>query len=239
MVDGDGSDLEDFGPMPDIALRPDLVAAQSAAWRHVTSPGASWSAAERRAIAQVALAALDDSDPVPPWVSPTQAGRAVPGADVLTGIVIDAVYRVARHAGSLTEDWYAAQLEQGIDAHAYVEMVGVVCGVAAVDAFYRAIGLPRPALPAPSDGPARGGHPDVEPATLNWVPVVPPADEVAAVVQGLSAAPDENANVRRLAAAQYIPFDEMADLAWNRGTLSRSDMELVAARLSRVRECFF
>jgi len=31
----------------------------------------------------------------------------------------------------------------------------------------------------------------------------------------------------------------MGELGWNRGTLSRSDMELVAARLSAVRECFY
>ncbi len=59
-------------------VRPDLLAAQAAAWRHVTSPGASWTGAERRAIAQTAIAALDDTDPLPPWVSPTSVGRSMP-----------------------------------------------------------------------------------------------------------------------------------------------------------------
>jgi len=58
-------------------------------------------------------------------------------------------------------------------------------------------------------------------------------------VQGLSAAPAEWDNVKQLAAAQYVPVDEMGELAWSRGTLSRADMEFVAARLSAARECFY
>ena len=58
-------------------------------------------------------------------------------------------------------------------------------------------------------------------------------------MQGLSAAPPEWDNVAQLSAAQYIPVDEMGELAWTRGTLSRAETELVAARLSAARECFY
>jgi hypothetical protein len=221
------------------STRPDLTAAQVAAWRHVTSPGASWSAAQRAAIAQTALDALDDTDPLAPWVSPSHVGRRMPGTAVLPVLVADAVYRIARHAASLTESWYQAQLAQGIDPIAYVELVGVVCVVAAVDGYFRATARDRPPLPPPTDGAPHGRHPRVEAATLNWVPVAAPADREAAVVQGLSAAPGERDMVMQLAAAQYIPFDEMDELGWSRGTLSRGEMELVAARLSAARECFY
>ena len=220
-------------------LRPDLVAAQRAAWQSVTSPGASWSGAERAAIAATALAALDDAEPLAPWVSPTQARRALPGTELLPDVVVDAVYRIARHASSLTDAWYRTQIEQGIHPVAYVELVAVVSAVAAVDGFHRAAGLERPPLPPTTEGAPHGRHPEVEAATLNWVVVAAPADRAAAVVQGLSAAPDDFAVVRQLAAAQYIPFDEMGELGWSRGTLSRGEMELVAARLSTARECFY
>lgn len=228
--------------MAELTIRPDLLEAQQSAWRQVTAPGASFTGGERAAIAVVALAALDDPDPLPPWVSPTQAGRTFPGIPegvVLPDVVVDAAYRIARHASSLTESWYRDVLARGLDPIAYVELVGVLSAVAAVDGFYRAIGLPRPPLPAPLAGEPHRQHPAVEPATLNWVLVVPPADSVAAVVQGLSAAPAELDSVKRLAAVQYIPFDEMDDLSWNRGTLSRGETELVAARLSAARECFY
>jgi hypothetical protein len=190
-------------------------------------------------MAQVALAALDDTEALPPWESPTQTGRAMPGAELLPDAVVDAVYLIARHAATLTDDWYRTQLARGIDPFAYVEMVGVVVAVAAVDGFFRAVGLERPPLPPPVAGRPHGRHPEVEAATLNWVPVAVPADQQAAVVQGLSAAPAEWDNVKRLAAAQYVPVDEMGELAWSRGTLSRADMEFIAARLSAARECFY
>lgn len=225
--------------MNETPIRPDLVAAHTAAWRHVTSPGAMWTGGERAAIAETALAAMDDADPLLPWVSPSSAGRVLPGTGTLPDVVVDALYRLARHASSLTEGWYQSQLDLGIDPFAYVEMVGVVSAVAAVEGFFRSAGLERPPLPEPLDGSPHGRHPPVEPAMLNWVPVAAPADQNAAVVQGLSAVPAEWDNVCRLAAAQYIPVDEMRELGWNRGTLSRAEMELVAARLSAARECFY
>jgi hypothetical protein len=225
--------------MNTMEIRDDLAAAQAAAWRHVTTPGTCWSGAERAAMANVALAALDDPDPLPPWVTPSSAGRSMPGTEALPALVSDAVYRMSRHAATLTEEWYRTQIAAGIDPVAYVEMVGVVVAVAAVDGFARAAGSERPPLPPAVDGPPRREHPAVESATLNWVVVAAPADRSAAVVQGLSAVPEEFANLERLAAAQYIPMFEMDDHAWNRGTLSRPDMELVAARLSAARECFY
>jgi hypothetical protein len=77
------------------------------------------------------------------------------------------------------------------------------------------------------------------PATLNWVPVAAPADQTASVVQALSALPDEWDNLWRLAGAQYMSDRQMDDPLWNRGTLSRPQMELIAGRLSLIRECFF
>lgn len=225
--------------MSPAAIRPDLVGAHNHAWRSVTLPGASWTGVQRSAIAQIALAALDDPDPLVPWVSPSQAGRVMPFSEDLPDVVVDATYRIARHASSLTDAWYHAQIEHGIDPLAYVELVAVVCAVAAVDGFYRAAGLARPPLPSPVAGAPHRRHPPVQDATLNWVPVAVPADRDAAVVQGLSAAPDDMDTVRLLAAAQYIPFDEMGELGWSRGTLSRGEMELIAARLSRARECFY
>lgn len=220
-------------------IRADLADAQRAAWDHVTSPGSSWSSVERAAIARVVLAALDDDQVLAPWVTPSAVKRALPGADVLPVAVSDAVYRMARHASTLTEGWYSAQIELGIDPVAFVEIVGVVVAVAAVDGFFRAAGLDRPPLPEPDDRPAVGGHPPVESATLNWVPVASPADRFPAVVQALTAVPAEFEMLARLHAVQYIPMLEMGELGWSRGTLSRPEMEFVAARLSEARECFY
>jgi hypothetical protein len=97
-----------------------------------------------------------------------------------------------------------------------------------------------PELPPPLPG-LRSGRlaAQIVDARLNWVPVAAPADAVASVVQALSALPDEWANLWQLSEAQYMGDRQMDDPQWNRGTLSRPQMELVAARLSLLRECFF
>jgi hypothetical protein len=48
-------------------------------------------------------------------------------------------------------------------------------------------------------------------------------------------------NTWRMADAQYMPEPEMVDPAWQRrpGGLPRAQMELVAARVAQLRECFY
>jgi hypothetical protein len=74
-------------------IRAELAAAQAAAWAHVTSAGSCWSGAQRAAIARAALAALDDPDPLQPWVTPSAAGRPLPGTEAVPAVVADAAYR--------------------------------------------------------------------------------------------------------------------------------------------------
>jgi hypothetical protein len=195
---------------------------------HVASPGATLTAERRVQIAQVARAAYLDADPPPPWVRP------------YGDLALDVAHRLARHAGTITEEWYGQILAEDMDALEWVEIVGVVVATVPVMAFARAIGSSIPSIPGPALG-APTGHiaRPLATATLNWVPVAAPADQVASVVQALSALPDEWSNLWRLASAQYMSDTQMADPLWNRGTLSRAQMELVAARISLVRECFF
>lgn len=209
-------------------VRRDLAEAHKGSLAHVAAPGARFTGAERVRIAEAAVAAFLDADPPPPWARP----YGDPALDV--------AHRLARHAGTITEQWYEQMVAEGLHPLQWVEIVGVVVSVLPPVAFARAIGAPLPALPAPAPG-APTGHEahELAPATLNWVPVAAPADQVASVVQALSALPDEWHNLWRLAEAQYMSDRQMDDPLWNRGTLSRPQMELVAARLSLIRECFF
>jgi hypothetical protein len=121
-----------------------------------------------------------------------------------------------------------------------VELVALVCAVAAVESFRRSAGLPQWPLPAPAPGEPTGFvAAQLSAAALNWVPVAAPADERAAVVQAFSALPVDNGRIWAMADAQYIPDLEMVDPRWTRGTLTRPQMELVATRVAQIRECFF
>lgn len=210
------------------AIRTDLREAHERSLAHVAAPGARLTAAARVRVAEVAIAAYLDADPPPPW--------ARPYGDPL----LDAVHRLARHAGTLTEAWYEQLVADGVHPLDWVEAVGVVIATIPPVAFARAIGAPLPSLPTPVPGAPHGREAaELAPATLNWVPVAAPADRTASVVQALSALPDEYDNMWRLADSQYMSNEQMEDPRWNRGTLSRPQMELVAGRLSLIRECFF
>ena len=210
------------------AVRPDLLAAHSGSLAHVARPGARFDGATRVRLAEVAVAAYLAADPPPPW--------ARPYGDPL----LDAVHRLARHAGTLTQQWYEGLVSEGVHPLDWVEAVGVVVAVLPPVAFARAIGVPLPSTPPVVAGAPHGREAaELAPAALNWVPVAAPADRGAAVVQALSALPDEWHNMWQLAEAQYMSDQQMDDPCWSRGTLSRPQMELVAGRLSRLRECFY
>ncbi|MFM7044818.1 MAG: hypothetical protein ACKOYG_04615 [Ilumatobacteraceae bacterium] len=209
-------------------VRADLVMAHRRSLDHVVSAGPLFTGAERRRIAEVAAAAYLDDSPLPPWERP----HGDP--------VLDATRRLSRHAGTLTRDWYDSLVAELGDPLRWVEAVGIVCATLPVVAFARAVGLAQPALPDAVPGQPTGLQARVvEQASLNWVPVAAPADQVAPVVQALSALPSEWANLWQLAAAQYMSDRQMDDPRWTRGTLSRAQMELVAWRLALVRECHF
>lgn len=209
-------------------VRADLAAAHAVSLRHVATPGTHFTAQQRLRIAAVARDAYLDPDPSPPWVRPFAES------------VLDVAYRLARHAGTITEQWYEQIITDGMHPLEWVEVVGIVVATVPAVAFARAVGLPVPELPSPEPGEPHGRVADeLSPATLNWVPVAAPADRTASVVQALSALPDEWDNLWQLAAAQYMSDTQMADPLWNRGTLSRPQMELSAGRISRIRECFF
>jgi hypothetical protein len=223
-----------------LIVRDDLAEAHRLAWEHVAAPGTWWTGVERVELAGTALLAITDADPLPPWIGVTSterlgAGRAVPP------VADDVAYRLARHAGTMTRHVYDAAVAE-LGELPYVELCAIVSTVAAVAHFCRNIGVEVPPLPAPAGGlPTRQRPERLASARFNWVPVAEPADEVAAVVQAYTAVPAEHENTWRMGDAQYMPSDEMVKPDWTRrpGGLSRAQMELVAARLTKLRDCFY
>ena len=221
-------------------VRDDLVEAHRLAWEHVAAPGSWFTGAQRVELATTVLGAIADADPLPPWVAPSTIDR-LPAERVAPDAAHDAAYRLARHAGTVTEDVYR-RYGDALGELPYVELCALVSTVAAVAHFHRNVGMPMPSLPAALAGEPSGDVPErLEAATLNWVPVAAPADQVAAVVQAYSAVPGEWVNTWRMADAQYMPEPDMVHPDWSRrsGGLTRAQMELVAARVARLRDCFY
>jgi len=202
-----------------VPVRADLGAAFTAVWEHLATPGTWWTGSERVAIAAVARAARS-GDPLPEGPAP-----AATEAAALLG---SAPSRTSRA-------WLEGLLRDGLDVAAYVELVGVVARVTAVDGFHRALDLPLEPLPAARPGSPRREHPrpPARPGRA-WVPTVGPPT----IPRALSAVPDESAAVAALHGALYLAYDEMGEPDVRRA-LHRTQMELVAARTSACNECFY
>jgi hypothetical protein len=196
---------------------------------------------QRAELANTAIGAIRDVEPLPPWASVSAIEGRLPDDHTAPAIAHDATYRIARHAGTITEDLYQ-KVSGEIGPLPYVELVSIVSTVAAVTHFCRNIGVDLPPLPEPKLGDPTGDVPDdlVQPL-YNWVPVQAPADNLPAVVQAYTGVPGEFVNLWRMSDAQYMPGAEMIDPNWSRreGGLSRPQTELVAARVAQLRECFY
>jgi hypothetical protein len=221
-------------------IRDDLAEAYRLTWEHVTSPGSWWTGAQRLEIAETVLIAISDDLPLPPWVGVTTSDR-LPDERLVPDAAHDVAYRIARHASTMTRDVYRAAAD-AIGELPYVELCGIVSAVAATVHFHRNVGLELPPFPRALDGEPTGEQPaELADARYNWVPVQAPADQHPAVLQAYTSVPGELLNTWRLGTAQYMPAQEMIHADWTRraGGLTRAQMELVAARVAQLRECFY
>jgi hypothetical protein len=198
-------------------VRQDLVRAHNQAIAALSKPGTWWTGAQRRELAITAQLAISESEPVAPWVGVSTVANKLPASLTAPKIAHDVMYRISRHAATLTREWYE-KVTAEINPLAFVELCGIACTIAPVMAFRRSLGLP-----ALEVGPAESGQPSKD----------------AAVVQAFTAVPETNRVIWAMADAQYIPDKEMIDPNWTRGTLSRVQMELIATRVSQQRECFY
>lgn len=220
-------------------VRQDLVRAHNQAIAALSKPGTWWTGAQRRELAITAQLAISESEPVAPWVGVSTVANKLPASLTAPKIAHDVMYRISRHAATLTREWYE-KVTAEINPLAFVELCGIACTIAPVMAFRRSLGLPALEVgPADSGQPSNKEPDNIVAAQLNWVPVVGPADKDAAVVQAFTAVPETNRVIWAMADAQYIPDKEMVDPNWTRGTLSRVQMELIATRVSQQRECFY
>ena len=232
------------------AVRDDLTAAMAGVWERLGAPGATWTGAQRIGMARVARAALADPDPLAPWVKPSTVDRRVADTDVAPHVG-DAIYRLTRHAATLSEDWYRDTLAMAeMSPQQWVESIEIVIAVVAVDGFCTAAGLDTPELPQPQPGHPFGvGDVPSRAARHHWVPVLHLEDDadgywgamvvVAPVIRAMSAVPTSHQTMFELISTMYMDGPAMADMEWSRGTLDRRQIELVASRLAALRECFY
>lgn len=210
---------------------PALAAVEAAAVDQVlasiASAGPTLTGAERHTVALRSRQAMSDASNGRPANATAD--------DVVAGDPRDWLVDRITTAAATIRPVHVRQLDDtGLDAATYVEILGVVARLQAVDTFCFGLGAELPDLPDPVDGPPTGLVDADARLQGGWVPTVRPASPPNA----LSMLPAEHAAMHELHGALYLSTDAMADLDADRG-LHRTQMELVAARTSLLNECFF
>jgi len=235
------------GPDP---VRSDLADSYRRAWKHIAAPGTWLTGAERVAVADETRRARSCAlcRERKAALSPFAIEGEHDHAGALSPLIVDAIHRVTTDAARLTERWYRSLLGRGLTAEDYVEALGVTVLVISVDRFHHAMGLPLETLPTPLPGDPSRERPDGVVKGDAWVPMLNgkraaavaglPAPTAPFVIRALSLVPAELMAWQDVSAAQYLGPDMMIDFGSAR-SISRSQIELVAGRVSRLNDCFY
>jgi hypothetical protein len=236
-----------------VPVRDDLQAAHQWMMEHLRAPGTWWTGAERVAIAAEGRRAVECV--LCRTRKAALSPNVVPGEHVdvreLPSDIVDVIHRVRTDPARLSKPWFDGVIAGGLGVPHYVELIGVVTMITGMDYFARALGVAPLALPSALPGEPSRHLPAAARPGEAWVPMIALADAagpeadvygglpmVPNIVRALSLVPDEVRALRRSSDAHYLPISQIADPAVRR-SLDRMQMELVAARVSALNQCFY
>lgn len=238
-----------------VAVRADIQAAHEKIWHKLAEPGTWWSGAERIAIAAEVRKAYTCQfcKTRKAALSPAAVGGKHATAGVLPDVMVDMVHQITTDPGRLSKHWFDRLVSRGLQETHYVETLGVLVRTISIDTFCRGIGLPLHPLPSP----VAGSPSQIRPAEAQdddaWVSMFPPelttgfaADlyggrQASPVLRALSLVPDEvRLSIFTLLPAQYMDPFRVRDSECDPGrAINRAQIELLAARVSVLNQCFY
>ncbi len=237
----------------EIPVRANFSEAHQRVWDRLASPGTWWTSAERIAIAAEARNAANCAlcAERKAAVSPHAVHGVHDQCTDLPEPAVEAVHAIVAYSSRLTRAWYDAVLERGLSDGHYVELIGVVAALVSVDQFCRGLGLPLHPLPEAGEGEPSRYRPSTAGPDEAWVPLVPrenagtpeadlwPSGSLGNIIRTLSLVPEEVRTLRDLLEVHYVPFEKVREPNAGTDALTRPQMELVAAKVSLLNNCFF
>ena len=239
---------------PPTTIRPPLAAALETAWSQLAEPGAWLTGAQRLAVVAEARHAWDcnlcrDRTAA---LSPYAIAGDHDHLGDLPPEWIDVIHRVTTDSGRLTEDWLRGVLDTGIEEDEFVEIVGVAIIGIAIDAFADGIGVAPGPLPAPQPGaPARKRWDGATPGP-GWVSTTAPENAGAEladhyrdgrglfnIVRSLTLVPTAATQLFALLDCLYMENPGIEELDGIDRSISRAQIEFLAARSSSLLGCFY
>jgi hypothetical protein len=244
-----------------VEVRDDIVAAHDRAWKRMARAGAWLDGKSRVAIAAETRQAPDCAlcSRRKEALSPYGMDGTHDGLGALPERLVEQVHRIVTDPARLTRGWFEALMAAGTRDTEYVEIVGVVATVVAIDTFCRAAGAPPHPLPVPQEGKPHNRRPTTAHQRGEaWVPMIHPKDlegeldtaeeqslatywagVPANIRRALSLVPEEAYEWFRLVEVQYLPGKAMRDFAKEYRAITHAQIELIAGRVSVLNQCFY
>ena len=231
-----------------VPLIADITVLHAAELASFAAPGSWLSGEERLACVEAARAARSGAG----------LQREIPGtgtapADVLPDASLELISQLAVRPREMTREHFTAARARGMSAGEYVETVSLVSRIVNVDVFARGVGAAPPVLPDAVDG-----EPDYDaPQAIEegaWLPTVPAGAKGAQdalrayggsgpqpfIYRALSLVPAEAMRCIIGGDTQYLPIEKFMDFGYSHHPgLSRVQVEIIAARVSALNDCFY
>jgi hypothetical protein len=235
-----------------IPIRDDLQAANRRQWERLAHPGSWWDGVDRVAIAREIRAAED-------CAFCAERKQALSAASIegahdcdseLPETVVEVVHKLVTDNARLSKAWFDDIVPSQLSDAAYAEIVGIVVNTFSVDELQRGMGVAVEPLPQPVKGEPSQRRPLGAKDHGSWLPTVAAEDldsqdadlyggaAAANVIAAMSLVPGEVRGLLDLGDAYYMPMGAMNTFEQVR-SLTRSQVELVAARTSALNECFY
>ncbi len=236
-----------------LPIRPELAEAVAEAWRRLSRPGTWWTGEERLAIAaevrRAATCRLCRQRKAA--ISPTHVQGQHDSIGKLAPAAVEAIHRLSTDAGRMTERWVRGVTGGELGEERYVEIIGIVAGVTALDTFDRALGRPMYPLPTPINGEPTRHRPSGAARDLAWVATLAPEAVSAGdpnpypvhgdknIHRALSLVPAEVFNFFDLDVELYLKDHEIRDFSREYRAISHRQIELMAGRASALNRCYY
>jgi hypothetical protein len=154
--------------------------------------------------------------------------------------IVEVVHRISTDSGRLTKRWFDEQIATGLSREEYVEILSLVATSIILDSYSKAMGISDYVIPRPQAGnPPRIPNIDVVDEGA-WLPITKAEQHLEE--HGLPSIPNIARAMGLVPSAMMHFFGTMRahySLAGNNFGISRSQIELIAARVSSHNECFY
>jgi hypothetical protein len=225
----------------DLPLSDELRSAHATALATIAAPGPYWTGRDRLAMVETARASLDCTlcAERKAAISPNAVSGNHDGPAEFEPLMVDAIHCIRTDPGRLTRSWFdtvTGQISQG----EYLEMVSVVNTSVIIDTLHQSLGLPLAALPDPVPGdPTNEPEGDAVDEGA-WVPIMRAPREMSDT--GLPRVPNIARAMGLVPAAvslffgAFRPHYALKDIQLS---ISQTQAELVASRVSALNQCFY